>query len=708
MSTTTSNVSAARASGRRVPTLSALADLAFKHPRRMALLALLTFLLAGAFGGPAAGLFKAQDAFQDPHSDSARAERLLKRVTGREASAGVLVLVAARPGSPAVSSAASAISRATDVATVSAPMPGQASPFVSADGRSSLLAVTLRSGPDTDTGVSQVESALHGRRDVTLGGSDVASKQVGEQAVSDLGFAELLAFPLLAIIAILIFRGVAALLPVAAGGLSVLGTFVVLRVINTFLPLSVFALNLVIAVGLGLAVDYSLFLVWRFREELSRGTDVHEALQITMRKTGRTVVFSALTVAAAMATLTVFPQRFLVSMGLGGAVVALIAAASALLMTPALLVLFARRVGKTRPAAERDGRWYRLARFVMRRPAAVALATAAVLLALAAPSTGVHWSGVDVTVLPKGKSARVVQDTLAREFPALHGGQTITVVAQAPASARDAITRYADRLSALPGIASASAPVLVGPDTWYIALGGPGDAISSAGQRAVAAVRSVAAPVPVLVGGQAAEFADQRSAIARTAPVAFAILVVVTVLVLWLMTGSAILPFKTLLMNLLTAAAATGILVFIFQHGRLTGPLAYTSQGGIEQTDFLVLAAVVFALSTDYGVFLLSRIKEAREAGATDREAVALGLERTGPLVTAASVMLAVAIGAFATAKVVFLKEVGVGTAAAVLIDAFMIRALLVPALMALLGRWNWWAPVPLSRLHSRLRLAEA
>jgi RND superfamily putative drug exporter len=708
MSTTTSNVSAARASGQRVPTLSALADLAFQHPRRMALLALLTFLLAGALGGPAAGLFKAQDAFQDPHSDSARAEKLLKRVTGREASAGVLVLVAARPGSAAVSSAASAISRAPDVATVSAPLPGQASPFVSADGRSSLLAVTLRSGPDTDTGVSQVESALHGRHDVTLGGSDVASKQVGEQAVSDLGFAELLAFPLLAIIAILIFRGVAALLPVAAGGLSVLGTFVVLRVINTFLPLSVFALNLVIAVGLGLAVDYSLFLVWRFREELSRGADVHEALQITMRKTGRTVVFSALTVAAAMATLTVFPQRFLVSMGLGGAVVALIAAASALLMTPALLVLLARRVGKTRPAAEREGRWYRLARFVMRRPAAVALATAGVLLAIAAPSTGVHWSGVDVTVLPKGKSARVVQDTLAREFPALHGGQTITVVAQAPASARDSITRYADRLRALPGIASASAPVLVGPDTWYIALAGPGDAISSAGQRAVAAVRSVATPVPVLVGGQAAEFADQRSAIARTAPVAFAILVVVTVLVLWLMTGSAILPFKTLLMNLLTAAAATGILVFIFQHGRLTGPLAYTSQGGVEQTDFLVLAAVVFALSTDYGVFLLSRIKEARDAGATDREAVALGLERTGPLVTAASVMLAVAIGAFATAKVVFLKEVGVGTAAAVLIDAFMIRALLVPALMALLGRWNWWAPVPLSRLHSRLRLAEA
>jgi RND superfamily putative drug exporter len=248
---------------------------------------------------------------------------------------------------------------------------------------------------------------------------------------------------------------------------------------------------------------------------------------------------------------------------------------------------------------------------------------------------------------------------------------------------------------------------MVGPGTWYIMLGTPSDAISPAGQRAVNQVRAAPAPpgARVLVGGAAADFADLQSSITSTAPLAFAILIIVTTLVLWAMTGSVILPFKTLLMNLLTAAAATGILVFIFQDGRLTGPLAYTSQGGIEQTDFLILVAVTFALSTDYGVFLLSRIKEARDRGAGDREAVAIGLERTGRLVTAASVMLAVAIGAFATSKIVFLKEVGVGTACAVLIDAFLVRALLVPALMALLGGRNWWSPRALTRLHAQLPL---
>lgn len=542
---------------------------------------------------------------------------------------------------------------------------------------------------------------------MTLGGADVAGKQVGEQALTDLGFAEALAFPLLAILAVLMFRGLAALLPLAAGGLSVLGAFAVLRVINTFLSLSVFALNLVIAVGLGLAVDYSLFLVWRFREELGRGADAREALQITLRSTGRTVLFSGLTVAAAMATLAVFQQRFLVSMGLGGAVVALVSAASALLLTPALLVLLGPRLGTTRPDMDRKGRWYRLARFVMRRPWLVASATAALLLLLASPTPGVRWSGIDATVLPTSESARVVQDTLARDFPGLHGGQTIAIAASAPPSARAALARYSARIRELPGVATASAPVIVGPDTWYIELGSPSDAISAAGQRVIREVRAAPAPARMLVGGPAADFADLQSSIASTVPLALAILVVATVLVLWLMTESVVLPVKTLVMNLLTVVAATGILAFIFQHGRLTGVLAYTSQGGIEETDFLVLAAVVFALSTDYGVFVLSRIKEARDAGAHDRESVAVGLERTGRLVTAASLMLAVAIGAFATSKVVFLKEVGVGTACAVLIDAFIVRALLVPSLMALLGRRNWWSPPALTRLHSRIQIRE-
>jgi RND superfamily putative drug exporter len=463
----------------------------------------------------------------------------------------------------------------------------------------------------------------------------------------------------------------------------------------------------VILVGLGLAVDYSLFLVWRFREELSAGAGPEVALRTTMRSTGRTVLFSAVTVAAAMATLTVFPQRFLVSMGLGGVIVALVGAAVALLMLPSLLILMAARIGKTKPVAVRDGHWYRLAHDVMRRPWLVAIVTAAALLIVASPAPTAKFSGVDATVLPRSQSARVVQDTLRRDFPGLNGGQTILVVATAPPAARAELAAYARRLSQLPGIASASAPAQIGPDTCYITAGSPSDAISPAGQRAVEAVRAEPAPVPVRVGGPAADFRDQRSSIADSAPIAFALLVVVTLVVLFVMTGSLILPLKTLVMNLLTAAAATGIVVFIFQHGRLTGPLAYTSQGGIEETDFLILLAVAFALSTDYGVFLLSRIKEARNTETSEPEAIAVGLERTGRLVTFASLMLAVAIGAFTTSHVVFLKEVGVGIAVAVLIDAFIVRALLVPALMALLGRRNWWAPAPLARLHARLGLEE-
>jgi RND superfamily putative drug exporter len=674
----------------------------------MALGALLVFAVTGVIGGPAAGMFKAQNAFEDPHSDSARAERLMERLTGRESAPGVLALVADPPGSAAVVSVARTVARQPDVAAVSAPAPGQASPLVSLDGRASVVAATLRSGIDPASGVAQIESVLRGRRDVMLGGGDVAGRQVGQQALSDLGLAEAIAFPLLALLAVLIFRGIAALLPLAAGGLSVLAAFTVLRAVNSVVSLSVFALNLVIAVGLGLAVDYSLFLVWRFREELGHGAAVSDALDVTMRTTGRTVVFSALTVAVAMASLTVFPQRFLISMGLGGAIVALVSAGCALLMTPSLLVLLGGRLGKTMAAPAGSGRWYRLARFVMRRSLLLATATTAVLLLVASPAPRVRWSGVDVTVLPHSKSARAVQETLVRDFPSLHGGQTITLVALAPPDERAALEAYASRLRQLPGIATVSTPGMVGPGMWSIRLTSPSDAISRSGQRAIKAVRGVPAPSRVLVGGPAADFTDLRSSIARSAPLALAILAVVTVLVMWLMTGSLILPVKALLMNLLTAAAATGILVFIFQDGRLTGPLAYTSQRGIEETDFLILAAAAFALSTDYGVFLLSRIKELRDKGAGERESIALGLERTGRLITAASLMLAVALGAFATSKVVFLKEVGLGAAAAVLIDAFIVRALLVPSLMALLGKWNWWSPPPIRRLHARLGLGEA
>ena len=340
---------------------SSLANLSLRRPRQIAASALVFLLVAGVVGGPAAGMLNARNSFQDPSSEAARSQALIQGATGDEPQPGVLALVSAPPLSPAVASVARTIATVPGVASVATAASSRNPALVSRDGSESVVAATLRSAPNPNTIVKSIQSALNGRGDVQLGGSDVASQQVGAQANRDLALAELIAFPLLALLAVLIFRGIAAALPLAVGGTAVLGTFVVLRLVNAALPLSVFSLNLVIGLGLGLAIDYSLLLVWRFREELGRGATPAEAIRTTLATAGRTVVFSAVTVAAAMASLPLFPQRFLVSMGIGGAVVALVAAASALLVLPALLVLLAGRVGRVRPQPEGTGRWYQLA-----------------------------------------------------------------------------------------------------------------------------------------------------------------------------------------------------------------------------------------------------------------------------------------------------------------------------------------------------------
>ncbi len=688
---------------------SSLANLALRSPRRVAALSVVSFVFAGVIGGPAAGMLNARSSFEAPSSPSSLQMRTIERATGEEPSPGVLALVKAPPSSAVVASVAGAIASVNGVAHVVTPPAGRggaASGLVSSSGRESLIAVTLFSAPNPNNVVKAIEARVHGRRGVLLGGGDVAGEQISSQATKDLGFAELLAFPLLSLLAWLIFRGVAALLPVAVGGISVLGAFVVLRVVNAELPLSGFALNLVIGLGLGLAVDYSLLLVWRFREELGRGETVPDAITTTLATAGRTVTFSAITVAAAMMTLTLFPQRFLQSMGIGGAAVALVAAVASLLIIPSLLVLLAARVGRVRPQPEGTGRWYRVAQSVMRRPVLVALLTTVGLLIVASPTLGVRWSGIDATVLPTGQSARIVSDVLSDEFPA-QDLNPITIAAMAPSSAAPELNGYLRRLRKLHGITSVRPAQYVGRDTWSLTLAAAGDPISAGAQRTVEEIRSVSAPVTVQVGGTAAQFRDQKIAIASALPLALAVLAMVTLVILWLMTGSVVLPAKALLMNALTAATATGIRVFIFQEGRLTGPLAYSSQGGIEQTDFLVLAALVFALSTDYGVLLMTRIKEARDKGLANREAIAVGLEHTGRVVSASAILLSVAIGAFATSEVVFLKEIGVGAVVAVMVDAFIVRTALVPSLMALLGERNWWSPAPLRRLHDRIGLAD-
>jgi uncharacterized membrane protein YdfJ with MMPL/SSD domain len=404
-------------------------------------------------------------------------------------------------------------------------------------------------------------------------------------------------------------------------------------------------------------------------------------------------------------------------MGLGGLLVALLASTIALTVLPAVLALLGDRVNAWAPSflqrrAEREatamheGFWYRLSRFVMRRPIGIATVTAAILIVLGIPFWSIKFTSVDAQVLPESASARQVDNVMRAQFPPFHDTPNLLLVENANQSSVQTIGREVSRV---PGIAQVQPPQRLGNGDAVIAAYSDASYISDSSRNALKDIRDL--PVPggsqVLVGGAAAHFVDLQSSLKSHAPLALAIVIVATLIVLFLMTGSVVLPIKQLVMNALNLTAVFGILVFIFQDGRLEGLLDYRGQGALEQTMPILLFAVVFGLSTDYGVFLLSRIKEAHDSGIPNSEAVAVGLERTGRIVTAAALLFAIAIGAFATSQIIFIKENGVGTALAVLIDASLIRALLVPSLMELLGDWNWWAPKPLRRLHERFGLSD-
>lgn len=705
--------------------LDALGALLARRARLVLLIAVVAIAAAGVFGGPVVALLGSDDDFDDPSAEAIRAHDALTEATGAEPGVDVVALVRldATFGSAGARARIAEIERilASEpaVAYVNAPAArGPAAAQVSEDRRSAFVAAGFRAGvPRSDVAV-ELQERLEQVPGVTVGGAVIAQEQVGEQVSEDLARAELLAFPILFVLSLVVFRSVvAALLPLAVGMATILVTFALLRLVNTVEPMSVFAVNLITGLGLGLAIDYSLFVVSRFREELARRSSTSAALRATMTSAGRTVLFSALTVAAALAALIVFRQRFLFSMGIGGVLVALTAAAVSLTLLPALLAALGPRVDALSPrrwklALHRDaanvraGFWYRLSQSVMRRPAIVAGVTALVLIAAGLPFLRIEFTGVDATVLPPERSARVVADVLSEEFPE-GSGPPLYIALRGEASDAPAVAAYAERLERLPGAERVSVAPAPEGGLWRIDVVPRGGLLDESSKQLVADVRAVPAPATALVGGGTANFVDNQSSLANHLPAAIGLLCATTLVILFLMTGSLILPVKTLLMNLLTLSAAFGLLVLIFQDGRFENLLGFTSQGALESSQPILLFAVAFGLSTDYGVFLLTRIKEARDAGLSDREAVAVGLERTGRIITFAALLFCIAIGAFATSEVIFIKQVGVGTALAVLIDATLVRALLVPSLMALLGRWNWWAPAPLRRVHARLGLTE-
>jgi RND superfamily putative drug exporter len=695
-----------------------LARLVDRRARLVLALAAVLFVAAGAFGGRVAERLDPFGA-DDPATESVIADARLETAGFRET--GVVVLIeGVDPRNSDGRTWVAAITRRLEadhhVSSTASYLNTGSRDFLARDGRSTFVAVALEPTGDRprQEAAARIADNLADLPGVSVGGPALAERQVNEQVERDLRMAEVYALPLLFLLSLLFFRSlVAALLPLLVGVLAIVSTFLVLRVASELTSISVFALTVATALGLGLAIDYSLFIVSRYREELARTGPGLQAMRRTLATAGRTVLFSSLTVAGALASLLVFPQRFLYSMGIAGFFVSLIAAGISLTVLPAVLTLLGTRVNALAPRflarrAERDvrpaaeGFWYRLGRLVMRFPGRTAAATAALLIALGLPFLSVEFTSVDARVLPDSASARQVYDVLQADFlPYRDTPITLAV----DGGEREAL-RVASEAAELPGSARIGPPRELADGTYALDVISASEPTSEESQQLVRQLRELSDDT--LVTGATAHYLDLQESLAGHLPLAVGIVVTLTIALLFLMSGSLVLPLTQVVMNALGLSAMYGLLVLVFQDGRLEGLLGYTSQGGLEAPQLLLLFAVVFGLSTDYGVFLLSRIKEARDTGYGNSEAVALGLERTGRIVTAAAILLAVAFGAFLTSEIVITKELGFATAAAVLIDATIIRALLVPALMRLLGRWNWWAPAPLRRLHARIRLSEA
>jgi uncharacterized membrane protein YdfJ with MMPL/SSD domain len=700
----------------------ALARLADGKARRIGLFAIAFFLVAGAVGGSVASRLDPYGA-DDPATETVKAREQLQDA-GLRVPAVIAVVedapVAKLSTRTRVEALEQSVRRRADVASVSGYYDTNSPAFVARDGSSTYFAVSLKPTGDKELQEAGAEIAdqLSAHAGVVVGGFAVAQEQVNKQVENDLKRAEMIAFPLLFLLSLLFFRSlVASVLPLMIGALAIVGTFLILRIASEFGSISIFALNLTTALGLGLAIDYSLFIVSRYREEIAKSGPGLAAMRRVLATAGRTVFFSSLTVSAALASLLVFPQRFLYSMGLGGALVALFAALISLTVLPAVLTMLGSRVNAGAPKflqrrAEADtevdenGFWYRLSRFVMRRPLPVATLSALLLIVMGLPFLSIKFNTVDPTVLPESASARQAYDTVSERFPPY---RETPIWIDLDGGGPRAAAAMAARVKQVPGVAEVLPPQPLRGGVTAIQAVSANPFVDDASQATVKGIRAIQPPANTTaqVSGATADFIDFQSSLTSHLPIALAIVIVATLVILFLMTGSVILPIKSLIMNFLNLSAVFGLLVLIFQDGRLEGFLDYSSPGAIEQTMPILLFAVAFGLSTDYAVFLLSRIKEARDNGASDSECVAIGLERTGRIVTAAALLFAVAMGAFATSQIIFIKENGVGTALAVLIDASIVRALLVPSLMELLGKWNWWAPAPLRRLHERFGINE-
>jgi putative drug exporter of the RND superfamily len=709
--------------------MTRIADLTWKRPKLVLALVGLFTLLAVVVGHDVEEHLKAA-GFTDSASESERASSRLTNSLGYDPNPAIVLVVRAPNGgplevdSPAVRREVDRLSReiaqVKDVGRVVNPLRDRRAGalLVARDGESLAIPVHLSTADVEDAGGIAAEAvaplAAASSLDVAMGGFAAGFNETNDQTREDLTKAEMIAFPILALLLLFVFRGViAAAIPLLIGVISIVGTLLVLRVMSAYTDTSLFALNIATGLSLGLAVDYALLLVSRYREEIGRGGATREAHRRTVETAGRTAVFSGLTVAAAMAALIFMPQRFLYSMAVAGASVAVLSSVIAILVVPSLLALLGTRIDKFSirrgPAVsdESDG-WYRLARGVMRRPVAVALASSALLLIAAAPLLWTTLTGPSAEAVPPGQPSYDAYRYLEGHYPR-DVTEAVTVAVDGPAGPGQ-LARFERQIESVGGVVRGTPFVQSSGDVAYANFALDGPALGGDSQDTIREVRALNPPggANVLVSGNTARFLDQKQSLLEHAPLVVAIICLTTLILLFLLTGSLLLPIKTLLMNALTLGATLGILVLAFQAGWLDVPLAYTGPAAVEVTSLVFLFAVIFGLATDYAVLVMARIKERRDLGDSNEEAVATGIARTGRVITAAAVAIAVVFLAFGVSSVFFVKQIAIGMAVGVMIDATIVRALLVPSLMRLLGEWNWWAPAPLRRLQRRIGFSEA
>jgi RND superfamily putative drug exporter len=582
----------------------------------------------------------------------------------------------------------------------------------SADGEATAVQVVLAAGLDDGAEEDLVDDVAGRLRaidapSVLVGGELLLDNEVAELAEKDAQRAEMISLPIALVVMAFVFGGVlAAGLPLAVALSGAGATLLALGGIASLTDVSLYAVNVTLMLGIGLGIDYGLLIISRFREERGAGHDVPAALHRTMATAGRTVVFSAATVAVALVGLAVFPDPTIRSLAYGGVGVVLTTMVAAVTLLPALLAWGGHRLSPRAPASS-HGPFARLAHLVMRRAVPVVVVVGVGLVLLAAPFLHARFDDTGVKALPESSETRQVAEAIDARFPAVTAEPVQALADVAPGDPR--VEGWLDQIAATSGVVEAVVDEDVsGAGVTLVEIHAEGETNGRTAQAVVGEVRDLDPGFPVQVGGDPAEIVDLRDSITSRLPLAIGIVVVATFVLLFLMTGSVVVPVKAIVMNVLSLGATFGALVLVFQDGHLSGLLGFDPPGALDLVMPVIVFVFAFGLSMDYEVFLLSRIREVWEETGDNDLAVAQGLQRSGRIITSAALLIVIVFAGFAAGEIVAMKQLGIGLAIAVIVDATVVRCLLVPATMKLMGRWNWWAPAPLARLHARIGITEA